>query len=152
MNQSLTIWPSATNFASARGRNALEASTVRLLVVDDYEPFRRFVRSTLGKRPEWQIVGEAADGLEAVQKAEELQPDVIVLDVNLPTLNGIEAGRRILKLCPECKILFVSQVSSADVVQEALSLGALGYLVKTRAGVDLIAAVDAVRQGLRFSR
>ena len=142
------MWPSA----SARGRNALEASTVRLLVVDHYEPFRRFVRSTLGSRPELHIVGEAADGLEAVQTAEGLQPDVVVLDVNLPILNGIEAARRILKLCPECKILFVSQVSSAYVVQEALSLGALGYVVKTRAGVDLIAAVDAVRQGRRFSR
>src|SRR5882762_387129 len=73
----------------------MEPSTVRVLVVDDYEPFRRFVCSTLGKRPEWQIVGQASDGLEAVQKAEELQPDLIVLDLGLPTLHGIEAARRI---------------------------------------------------------
>jgi DNA-binding NarL/FixJ family response regulator len=128
----------------------MEASTIRILVVDDYQPFRGFVSSTLGKRTGWQIVGEVSDGLEAVQKAEELRPDVIVLDIGLPTLNGIEAARRIRKLCPECKILFVTQESSADVVQEALSVGALGYVIKVNAGKELVAAVDAVRQGNRF--
>ena len=125
-------------------------SSVRVLVVDDYEPFRRFVCSTLGRRPELQVIGEASDGLEAVQKAEELQPDLIVLDIGLPTLNGIEAARRICKLSPESKILFVSQESSADVVQEALSLGALGYVVKAHAGSELLAAVEAIRQGRQF--
>src|SRR5271157_3766281 len=96
-------------------------STFRVLVVDDYEPFRRFICSTLANRPELQIVAEASDGLEAVHKAEELQPDLIVLDVGLPTLNGIEAARRIRRLSSESKILFVSQESSTDVVQEALS-------------------------------
>jgi DNA-binding NarL/FixJ family response regulator len=122
----------------------------RVLVAEDYEPFRRFIVSTLGKRPESQIVGEASDGLEAVRKAEALQPDLITLDLGLPTLNGIEAARRIHKLCPKCKILFVSQVSSADVVQEALSIGAAGYVVKTRAASDLLAAVEAVREGRQF--
>jgi DNA-binding NarL/FixJ family response regulator len=122
----------------------------RVLVVDDYEPFRRFVCSTLGTRPELQIVGEASDGLEAIQKAEELQPDLIVLDIGLPTLNGIADARRIRKLSPQSKIIFLSQESSADVVQEALSLGALGYVVKTHAGSELLAAVEAVRQGRQF--
>jgi DNA-binding NarL/FixJ family response regulator len=99
---------------------------------------------------ELQIVGEAADGLEAVREAEELQPDLIVLDLGLPTLNGIEAARRIRKLSPKSKILFVSQESSADVVQEALSLGALGYVVKTDAGSELLAALEAVRQGRQY--
>jgi CheY-like chemotaxis protein len=126
------------------------ASSVRVLVVEDYAPFRRFVCSTLGKRPELQIVGEASDGLEAVQKAEELRPDLIVLDVGLPALNGIEAARRIRKLSPKSKILFVSQESSADVVQEALRLGALGYVVKSHAGSELLAAVEAVQQGRQF--
>src|SRR5271168_4002216 len=125
-------------------------SSLRVLVVDDYEPFRRFIYSTLAKRPDLQIVGEASDGLEAVQKAEELQPDLIVLDIGLPTLNGIEVARRIRKLCPECKILFMSQGSSADVAQEAFSLGALGYVVKAHAGSELLAAVEAVCQGRQF--
>src|ERR1700687_188153 len=92
------------------------ARIVRILGADDYEPFRRFTRSKLEERTGFQIVGEAADGLEAVRKAEELRPDLIVLDIGLPTLNGIAAARRILKLCPESKILFLSQESSADVV------------------------------------
>jgi DNA-binding NarL/FixJ family response regulator len=124
--------------------------TVRVLVVDDYEPFRRFICSTLGKRPELQIVGEVSDGLEAVQKAQELQPDLILLDIGLPSLNGIESARRMRKLCPESKILFISQESSADVVQEALSLGALGYVVKVHAGSELLAAVGAVLEGRQF--
>ena len=122
----------------------------RVLVVDDYGPFRRFVCSMLGTRPELQIVGEASDGLEAIQKAEELQPDLIVLDLGLPTLNGIEAARRIRKLSPQSKILFLSQESSSDVVQEALSLGAMGYVVKAHAGSELLAAVESVRQGRQF--
>jgi DNA-binding NarL/FixJ family response regulator len=117
---------------------------IRVLVVEDFEPFRRFICSTLEKKSELQVVCEVSDGLEAVQKAEELQPDLILLDIGLPTLNGIEAARQIRKLAPEAKIIFVSQESSADVVQEALSLGALGYVVKTHAGSELLAAVDAV--------
>ena len=128
----------------------MKASTVRVLVVDDYEPFRRFVCSTLGKRQDLQVIGEASDGLEAVRKAEELQPDLIVLDIGLPTLSGFEAARRIRKLCPECKILFMSQESSAEVAQEAFSLGAMGYVVKAHAGSELLASVEAVCQGRRF--
>jgi DNA-binding NarL/FixJ family response regulator len=125
-------------------------SSVRVLVVEDSEPFRRFICSTLGKRPDWQVIGEASDGLEAVHKAEELQPDLILLDIGLPCLNGIEAARRIRKLSSKSKILFVSQESSVDVVQETVSLGALGYIVKTHAGSELLAAVEAVCQGRRF--
>ena len=125
-------------------------STLRVVVVDDYAPLRHFFCSTLRKNPELQIVAEIADGLEAVHKAEELQPDLIVLDLGLPTLNGIEAARRIRKVAPECKILFVSQESSADVVEEALSVGSAGYVVKAYAGSELLDAVEAVRQGKRF--
>ena len=121
-----------------------------MLVVEDYEPFRRFICSTLRKRSGLQIVGETADGLEAVHKAEEMQPDLIVLDIGLPSLNGIDAARRIRKLSPESKILFVSQESSGDVVQEALALGALGYVVKAHAGSELLAAVGAVLEGRQF--
>ena len=118
--------------------------------MDDYEPFRRFVRSTLGKRPELQIVGEVSDGLDAVQKAEELQPDLILLDIGLPTLNGIDAARQIRKLSPTSNIIFVTQESSADMVQEAFDLGASGYLVKFDSGSELLAAVTAVLRGEHF--
>ena len=124
--------------------------SVRVLVVDDYEPFRRFVCATLERRPDLQVIGEASDGLEAVQKAEELRPDLIVLDIGLPTLNGIEAARRIRKLCPESKILVLTQESSPDVVQEVFSLGALGYVVKAHAGSELLAAVEAICEGRQF--
>jgi DNA-binding NarL/FixJ family response regulator len=128
----------------------MERSLVRVLVVDDYEPFRRFVCSTLGQRPHLKVIGEASDGPEAVQKAEELQPDLVVLDIGIPTLNGIEATRRIRKLSTDSKILILTQESSADVAQEVLSLGALGYVVKSRAASELLAAVEAVCQGRRF--
>jgi len=120
---------------------------VRVVVVEDHEQFRRFICSTLEKAPELQVVGIVSDGLAAVQKVEELQPDLILLDIGLPKLNGIEAARRIRKLSPETKILFVSQESSADVVQETLALGALGYVVKAHAGSELLAAVGAVLEG-----
>ena len=136
--------------------SANPARLSRILVVEDSDPFRKFICSTLGKRPELQIVGEVSDGLEAVQKAEELQPDLIVLDIGLPSLNGIEAARRIRRLSTKSKILFVSQESSADVVREALGTGARGYVVKTDAGIELLEAVDAVLRteqfvGRRFS-
>jgi DNA-binding NarL/FixJ family response regulator len=128
----------------------LEASIVRVLVVDDFEPFRRFVCSTLRNMQDMQVIGEASDGLEAVRKAEELKPDLIVLDIGLPTLSGIEVARRIRKLRPECKILFMSQGSSADVAQATFSLGAMGYVVKAHAGSELSAAVEAVCEGRYF--
>jgi DNA-binding NarL/FixJ family response regulator len=118
-------------------------STIRVLIVDDYEPWRRFVCSVFQKRPELEIVGEVADGLEAVQRAGELHPDLILLDIGLPTINGIEAARLLRRISPNSKILFVSQESSADVVQEALSSGACGYLVKSSAS-DLLTVMNAV--------
>jgi len=125
--------------------------SLRVLIVEDFEPFRQIIRSILEKRPELQVIGEVSDGLEAVQKAEELKPDLILLDLGLPTLNGIEAARRIRKLVPESKIIFVTQESSADVMQECLSLGAWGYVVKTRVASELLAAVEAVISGKQFS-
>ena len=119
-------------------------------MVDDFEPFRQFVCLTLVKGPDLQVVGEASDGLEAVQKAAELKPDLILLDIGLPTLNGIEAARQIRKLALESKIIFLSQESSADVVQAGLSVGAWGYVVKARAGSELLAAMDAVMSGKKF--
>jgi len=123
---------------------------IRVLVVEDFEPFRRFICSTLGTRSNLKIIGEAADGSEAVQKAGELRPDLILLDIGLPTMNGIAAAREIRKLTPDSKIIFVTQESSADVVQEALGTGALGYVVKTTVNGNLLAAVDAVLEGKEY--
>jgi DNA-binding NarL/FixJ family response regulator len=125
-------------------------SLVRILVVDDLEPWRRFVSSTLEAQPDMQIVSGVCDGLEAVQKAQELRPDLIVLDIGLPKLNGIEAARQIRKLVPNSKILFLTQESSDDVVHEAFSLGARGYVVKIQAGNELLAAVETVLRGEQF--
>jgi DNA-binding NarL/FixJ family response regulator len=124
--------------------------SLSVLVVEDDEPFRRFICSTLGKRPELQIVGQASDGLQAVQIAEELQPDLILLDIGLPTLNGIEAAWRISQLVPAAKVLFVSQNNDEDVVKAALSNGAKGYVRKENALTDLLPAVEAVLRGERF--
>jgi DNA-binding NarL/FixJ family response regulator len=124
--------------------------SIRVLVVEDFEPFRRFVCSKMGERSELQVVGEASDGLEAVCKAEELQPDLILLDIGLPSLSGMEAARRIRKLAPETKILFLSQESSSDLIEEALNLGAIGYIIKAHAGEELLAGVEAVREGRQF--
>jgi len=128
----------------------LQLSSVRILVVDDFEPFRQFVCSTLAKRTELQVVGEASDGLEAVQKVVELKPDLIIMDFGLPSLNGLEAARKILALISESKVIFLSQESSAEVMQEAFNLGAWGYVVKTMAGSELLTAVEAVLSGKRF--
>ena len=125
-------------------------ASFRVVVVEDHEQFRRFIYSTLAKAPELQVVDMASDGLAALQKAEELQPDLILLDIGLPKLNGIEAARRIRKLSPKSKILFVSQESSADIVREALGTGASGYVVKSDAGSELLEAVSAVLRGDQF--
>jgi DNA-binding NarL/FixJ family response regulator len=128
----------------------LEVSLVRVLIVEDFVPFRQYICSTLAKKPELQVIGEASDGLEAVQKADELKPDLVLLDIGLPSLNGIDAARQIRKLSPESKIIFLSQESSADVIEAALSLGAWAYVLKMRAESDLLAAVDSVLRGNRF--
>jgi DNA-binding NarL/FixJ family response regulator len=128
----------------------LQLSSVRILVVDDFEPWRRFASSLLRGKPELQVVGEASDGLEAVQKAVELKPDLILLDLHLPRLSGLEAARQIRKLAPESKIIFLSQESSDDIVQAALSLGAWGYVVKASAASELLVAVEAVLSGKSF--
>jgi DNA-binding NarL/FixJ family response regulator len=123
---------------------------LRVLVVEDFAPFRRFICKMLGKRPDLQVICEVSDGLEAVHKAQELKPDLILLDIGLPTLNGIDAARRIRTVSPESKIIFLSQESSEDVVQEALDAGARGYVVKTRAASELLAAVESVISEKQF--
>jgi DNA-binding NarL/FixJ family response regulator len=119
-------------------------------VVDDFKPYRGLVSHLLSAKKGLQIICEVADGLQAVQKAQELQPDLILLDIGLPGLSGIEAARRILKLAPQSKILFLTQETSPDVMREAINLGGCGYVIKSRAVSDLLTAVDAALRGERF--
>jgi DNA-binding NarL/FixJ family response regulator len=128
----------------------MAVKSIRVLIVEDFLAFRCFIISALGKRRHLQVIGEASDGPEAVQKAVELKPDLILMDIGLPTLNGIEAARQIRKLAPTSRIVFLSQEPSTDVIQEALGTGACGYVVKSRAASQLLAAVDAVSLGKQF--
>ena len=126
------------------------ASTIRVLVVDDCESWRCFVSANLQKDLELRLVAEASDGLEAVQKAEELQPDLILLDLGLPKLNGIEAAGRIRRLSPESKIVFLSENRSSEIARDALRASGGAYVVKSDAERDLLAGIAAVLEGKQF--
>ena len=125
-------------------------SVLRVLLVDDFGPWRRFLCSALEGSPWVHIVGEASDGPGAIQAAKGLNPDLVLLDVGLPQLNGLEVGRQILELLPSCKIIFATQESSVEIVQEALKLGAQAYILKRDAGLELLPALEAVRQNNLF--
>jgi DNA-binding NarL/FixJ family response regulator len=122
----------------------------RILIAEDFPPFSQYIVSTLAKCENLQVVCDVSDGLEAVRKAEELKPDLIILDVGLPSFNGIEAARQIRKLVPHTKIIVLTQESSVDVVQEALRSGAQGYVLKARAAADLVPAIEAALEGRQF--
>ena len=123
---------------------------ITLLLVDDFAAFRTVVSSLLGKKPELHIVGEASEGIEAVQKAQQLQPSLILLDIGLPKLNGIAVARQIHELAPQSKIIFVTQESSADIVREAISSEAMGYVLKCNVQSELLKAIDSVLAGKEF--
>ena len=125
-------------------------SLVRVLVVDDVELWHTFVHMRLEEEPNLHVIGLATDGLDAVLKAEELRPDLILLDISLPKLNGIEAARKIRKIVPKSTILFLSEESDPDVVRGALSAGGLGYVLKSDAAPDLLAGIESVLLGRRF--
>ena len=125
-------------------------SPIRVLVVDDHEHCRRYFSRTLQEQLKFQVIAEASDGLEAVRLALDLQPDLILLDIGMPTLNGIQAAVKIRELSLSSKILFLSEIRSLDVVDKALSTGAGGYVVKSDAATELLPAVQAVLQGRQF--
>lgn len=113
-------------------------------------PHRLLVASLLRGQPDLRMIGEVSDGLAAVEKAQELKPDVVLMDIGLPGLNGIEAARRIRELTPDAKIVFLTQESSPDVIEEALQLGACGYVLKSEIETDLVPALYAAVQGKQF--
>jgi DNA-binding NarL/FixJ family response regulator len=116
---------------------------LRILVADDFKPWRDQVRALLKTRPDWEIIGEVSDGLEAVEKATDLQPDIVLLDIGMPSLNGIEAAKIIRQKSPKSRILFITQDGDVDVRNEARQLGD-GYLVKANAGNELLDAIATV--------
>lgn len=128
----------------------MPAFPIRVLIVDDYEPFRKFLLLVLKTRQDLEVVSEASDGMQAVAKAQELQPDLILLDIGLPKLNGIEVANNLRQASLSSKIVFVSQESSIEMVREALKTGALGFVVKTDAGRELLGAIDTVVAGGQF--
>jgi len=124
--------------------------TVRVLVVDDFEPWRREIRNLLRGRPEFHVIAEAAGGLEAVQMAHDLKPDLVLLDINLPDLNGIHVARLILRKASEARIVFMTQDNDYDIVQEALGTGAHGYVLKIDSANELLEAMDGALKDVHF--
>jgi DNA-binding NarL/FixJ family response regulator len=129
---------------------ALEMAIIRVLLVDDHEVARRGIRSVLARDTNLDVVAETADGEEAVRKAEELRPAVILLDISLPGISGIQAARRIRIVSPDSRIIFLSQHDSVQIAKDALSVGAHGYVVKSDAGHDLLRAIEAASEGKTF--
>ena len=147
MGYTRAIWANSTPIREA---TSVLVAPVRVLVVDDFAPWRRSVRSMLKRYAELQVVGEAADGLAAIQRASRLSPDLILLDIGLPNLSGIQAAKQIRHVVPGTRIIFVTQNSDRDVVQAALGTGAKGYVLKPDSGSELRPAIEAVLQGKQF--
>src|SRR5690242_7321624 len=123
---------------------------LRILVVEDFEPFRRYLCSVLNQNAQYTVIGAAGDGREGVLKAAQFQPDLILMDVGLPHLNGLEAARQIRNVAPAAKILFISQEVSFDVVEAAIRAGGLGYIHKLSAGKDLFPGIECILRDRYF--
>jgi two-component system response regulator NreC len=125
-------------------------SATRILVVEDHAVVRRVICSLLSNDPFMNVIWETTDGEQAVQKAEELQPDIVLLDISLPGINGLEAGRRIRRVSPHSHIIFLSQHDSLQMVRDAMKVGGRGYVAKIDAGSELLKAIRSVCNGERF--
>ena len=125
-------------------------STTTVLLAEDFEPFRRLIFLFLQKNPTLQVVAEVADGAQAIEMASTLRPGLILLDISLPRVDGIDAARQIQTLSPQSKVVFVTQHNSSDVVQESLAAGGAAYVVKSDVGSELLTAIDAALRGELF--
>lgn len=128
----------------------METQSKRILVVDDFAPWRRFLKTLLAVTPEWQLSGEAINGADALRKAQELQPDLVLLDLDLPDVSGIDLARQLQLVVPNAKIVFLTAESSSDIANAALSTGALGYLLKSKVVSELLPALKSVFSDNRF--
>jgi DNA-binding NarL/FixJ family response regulator len=128
----------------------VETQSKRILVVDDFAPWRRFLKTLLAVTPEWQLSGEAINGADALRKAQELQPDLVLLDLDLPDVSGIDLARQLQIVVPNAKIVFLTAESSSDIANAALSTGALGYLLKSKVVSELLPALKSVFSDNRF--
>jgi DNA-binding NarL/FixJ family response regulator len=125
-------------------------SVLRILIADDHEVARKGIRALLEEHAGWEVCGEAKDGREAVEFTSQLNPDIILMDIGMPNLNGLDAARQILATTPEARILILTVHDSEQAVREVLAAGARGFLLKSDAGRDLIAAVEALQQRRTF--
>jgi DNA-binding NarL/FixJ family response regulator len=123
---------------------------VRILVVDDHEFIRQGLRAVIEKQPGWEVVGEAVTGREAIALAEQHNPDVVVMDVSMPDINGLEATAQLLRSRPQIKVLVLSMHDSEQIVRQVLASGARGYMLKSDAGRDLVTAIDSLTEGRPF--
>jgi DNA-binding NarL/FixJ family response regulator len=141
--------PDAANFTFF-GRYVM--NTFRILIADDHEVARRGIRTLLESHPGWEVIGEAEDGREAVERTQQLKPDLVLLDIGMPKLNGLDAARQIVGTCPLAKVLVLTMHDSEQVVREVLMVGARGFLLKSDAGRDLVSAVESLqRRGTFFT-
>jgi DNA-binding NarL/FixJ family response regulator len=131
-------------------RNAPPTNATRILVADDHSVVRRGVRSLLENHPRWKVCGEAVEGSDAVHKAKQLRPDVVVMDITMGPMNGLDATREILKILPKTKVLILTMHESEQVVREVLNAGAHGYVLKSDADRDLVDALETIEQGKTF--
>lgn len=122
----------------------------RILLADDHEVVRAGLRALLEEQNGWEVVAEAVDGRDAVEKASKLKPDVVVIDIAMPSLNGLEAVRQIVKAVANTKVLVLTMYDSDPLIQQVLQAGARGYLLKSDAGRDLVSAIDALRRNKTF--
>jgi|SRR5689334_11722776 len=120
------------------------------MVVDDFAPWRRFLNTLMIVTPEWQISGEAVTGAEALEKVRELEPDLVLLDIDLPDINGIDVARQLQTIAPNAKVIFLTAESSPEIVRAALDTGALGYLLKSQVVNELLPALKSVFAGKNF--
>ena len=123
---------------------------LRLLLADDHEIVRKGLRALLEAEPGWEVAAEAVDGRDAIEKALQIKPDIAILDISMPSLNGLEAARQIVKSVSQTKVLVLTMHDSDPLIQQVLEAGARGYLLKSDAARDLVAAVDALRRNKTF--